>query len=48
MQIAILFGAAFVMFLGSPLPMLLILIAAKIAMDLRLHGKERDTFSFQK
>ncbi len=45
MQIAILFGAAFVMFFGSPLPMLLILIAAKIVIDLRLHGKERDKFS---
>ena len=44
MQIAILFGAAFVMFLGSPLAMLLILIAVKIVMDLRLHGKERVKF----
>ena len=41
MQIAILFGAAFVIFFGSPLPMLLILIAAKIVLDLRLHEKER-------
>jgi hypothetical protein len=48
MQFAILFGAAFVMFFGSPLPMLLILIAAKIVIDLRLHGKERVKFSFQK
>ncbi len=45
MQIAIIFGAAFVMFFGSPLPMLLILIAAKIVIDLRLHGKERLKFS---
>ena len=44
MQIAILFGAAFVMFFGSPLPMLLVLIAVKIVMDLRLHGKERVKF----
>ena len=44
MQFAILFGAAFVLFLGSPLPMLLILIAVKIVMDLRLHGKERVKF----
>ena len=48
MQIAIIFGAAFVMFFGSPLPMLLILIAAKIVIDLRLHGKERVKFSIQK
>ncbi len=45
MQVAIIFGAAFVMFFGSPLAMLLILIAAKIVIDLRLHGKERDKFS---
>lgn len=48
MQIAIIFGAAFVMFFGSPLPMLLILIAAKIVIDLRLHRKERVKFSIQK
>jgi hypothetical protein len=45
MQLAIIFGAAFVMFFGSPLPMLLILIAVKIVIDLRLHGKERMKFS---
>ena len=45
MQITILFGAALVMFFGSPMPMLLILIAAKIVIDLRLHGKERVKFS---
>ncbi len=44
MQFAIIFGAAFVMFFGSPLAMLLILIAVKIVVDLRLHEKERMKF----
>jgi len=41
MHIAIVFGAGFVMWLGSPLPVLMILIVAKTAMDLKLHQKER-------
>lgn len=41
MHLAIVFGAGLVMWLGSPLPMLLILIAAKTALDMRLHEKER-------
>ncbi len=41
MHIAIVFGAGFVMWLGSPLPILMILIVAKTAMDLKLHQKER-------
>ena len=41
MHIAIVFGAGFVMWLGSPLPILLILILAKTSMDLKLHHKER-------
>jgi hypothetical protein len=45
MQLAIIFGAGFTMFFGSPLPMLLILIGVKIFIDLRLHMKERVKFS---
>lgn len=41
MHIAIVFGAGFVMWLGSPLPILMILIVAKMAMDFKLHQKER-------
>jgi Family of unknown function (DUF6498) len=41
MHLAIVFGAGLVMWLGSPLPMLLVLIAAKTALDMRLHEKER-------
>jgi hypothetical protein len=41
MHVAIVFGAGLVMWLGSPLPMLLILIVAKAILDLRLHEKER-------
>ena len=41
MHSAIVFGAALVMWLGSPLPMLLILIVAKTILDIRLHEKER-------
>jgi len=42
MHVAIVFGAGLVMWLGSPLPMLLILIVAKTILDMRLHEKERD------
>jgi hypothetical protein len=41
MHIAIVFGAGFVMWLGSPLPILMILIVVKTTMDLKLHQKER-------
>jgi hypothetical protein len=41
MHLAIVFGAGLVMWLGSPLPMLLILIVAKTILDIRLHEKER-------
>jgi hypothetical protein len=41
MHIAIVLGAGFVMWLGSPLPILMILIVAKTTMDLKLHHKER-------
>lgn len=42
MHIAIVLGAGLVMWLGSPLPMLLVLVIAKTTLDLRLHRRERD------
>ncbi|MFT5500038.1 MAG: hypothetical protein ACI88G_000164 [Woeseiaceae bacterium] len=47
MHIAIVFGAGLVMWLGSALPMLVVLILAKTAMDLRLHEGERAKFAMQ-
>jgi hypothetical protein len=47
MHVAIVFGAGLVMWLGSPVPMLVILILAKTAMDLRLHEGERTKFAMQ-
>jgi hypothetical protein len=41
MHVAIVFGAGLVMWLGSPLPMLMILIVTKTVLDIRLHEKER-------
>ena len=41
MHIAIVLGAGLVMWLDSPLPMLLVLICAKIVLDLQLHARER-------
>jgi hypothetical protein len=41
MHVAIVLGAGLVMWLGTPLPTLVILIAGKIAIDLRLHEAER-------
>ncbi len=41
MHLSIVFGAGLVMLLGSQLPMLLILIAGKTVIDIRLHEKER-------
>jgi len=41
MHVSIIFGAGLVMWLGSPLPMLLVLIVAKTFLDIRLHEKER-------
>jgi len=46
MHVAIIAGGALVFWLGSPLPMLLVLIAVKIGIDLRMHYRERHTFSF--
>lgn len=45
MHVAIVLGAGLVMWLGSPLPMLLILILIKTSLDMRLHEKERGKLS---
>jgi len=45
MHIAIVLGAGLVMWLGSPLPMLLILILIKTFLDIRMHEKERGKLS---
>lgn len=47
MHMAIVFGAGLVMWLGTPLPILMILIVAKILLDLRLHGAERVKLAIQ-
>jgi hypothetical protein len=44
LHVAIIIGAALIQWLGSPVMMLVVLIAAKIALDLRLHLVERDKF----
>lgn len=41
MHVTILLGAGLLIVLGSPLPMLLVLIGGKIALDLKLHLGER-------
>jgi hypothetical protein len=41
MHVAIVLGAGLVMYLGSPLPILVILILVKTFLDVRLHEKER-------
>lgn len=45
LHVAIIFGAALIDWLGSPIMMLVALVAAKTALDLRLHLAERDTFA---
>ena len=45
MHVAIVLGAGLVMYLNDPLPMLLILILMKTALDVRLHEKERGKLS---
>jgi hypothetical protein len=42
LQIALLFGGFFVMFLGSPIVLLVLLIAGKTALDLSLHLREHE------
>ena len=44
MHVTILIGAALIEWLGSPVSMLIVLIGAKIALDLKLHAAERDRF----
>jgi hypothetical protein len=44
LHVAIIIGAALIEWLGSPVMMLVVLIAAKIALDLRLHVSERQKF----
>lgn len=45
LHVAIVIGAALIEWLGSPVMMLVALIAAKIVLDLRLHLSERDKFA---
>ena len=45
MHIAIVLGAGLVTWLGSPLPMLLVLVLIKSFLDIRLHEKERGKLS---
>lgn len=45
LHVAIIFGAALIQWLGSPIMMLVVLVAAKIALDLRLHLAEREKFA---
>jgi hypothetical protein len=44
LHVAVILGAALIQWLGSPVLMLVVLIAAKIALDLRLHLAERSKF----
>ena len=48
MHIAVMLGAALIQWLGSPVGMLLALIAAKTALDLKLHASERKIFASEK
>ena len=45
LHVTIIIGAALIEWLGSPMMMLVALVAAKIALDLRLHVAERDKFA---
>lgn len=45
LHVTIIIGAALIQWLGSPVSMLIALIAAKIALDLKLHVAERDGFT---
>ncbi len=45
LHVTVLFGAALIQWLGSPVTMLIVLIAAKIVLDLKLHTSERTVFS---
>lgn len=45
MHLTIIVGAAFVMWLDNPLPMLIVLVVAKTSLDLKLHNRERAKFA---
>ena len=45
LHVTVLFGAGLIQWLGSPVSMLLLLIAAKTVLDLKLHKSERQVFS---
>jgi hypothetical protein len=47
MHLAIIFGGFFVVWLGNPLPMLVVLIVVKSVLDLRLHNRERAKFALE-
>ncbi|MGI9234725.1 MAG: DUF6498-containing protein, partial [Woeseiaceae bacterium] len=47
LHVAIILGAALIEWLGSPASMLVVLVAAKIALDLRYHLAERDGFKLR-
>ena len=44
LHVAIILGAALIEWLGSPVSMLVVLVGAKIVLDLRLHLAERERF----
>ena len=45
LHVTVIFGAALIQWLGSPVSMLLLLIGAKTVLDLKLHRSERRIFS---
>ena len=44
LHVSIILGAALIEWLGSPVAMLVVLVAAKIGLDLRFHLSERKQF----
>lgn len=44
MHVTVILGAALIDWLDSPLPMLLVLVAAKTVVDLKFHERERERF----
>ena len=47
MHIAVIAGGFLVTLVGNPLPALVVLIAMKTAIDLRMHGAERRVFAVE-
>ena len=45
MQLTIIFGAGLVMWLGDPLPLIIVLVLAKTVIDYQMHIKERNKFA---